>query len=277
MKLNRQQLTNIIKESIKSVMNFDMDVGYPLTIAGLEILFKNDSAMKNISDVNPKYLSILKNQLKLFKGNYKTKEEIETELQKDLQRFKKHKEIIDARSLRDQADELVLQTTDDDYTNEFDALYKSTEDYETIDAYFKAVHKEFKQSVNLANQLKEVLSKAKYDKSPTAYQFYSKMKMYTAKAYARQKSLKKVKDQATDNIINDPDGFVKAVYDYISFAHEIFQKQALFILEYVKKYPDRPLPPAMKDFEAHYRSGPLRLLYQQIEHVARLQEREKNL
>jgi len=277
MKLTKEQLTYVIKESIKNMSNFDMDSGYPLTIEGLEILFKNDRAMKNISDVNPKRLSILKNQLKLFKGNYRTKEEIETELQKDMQRFKKHKEIIDARSLRAQADELVLNTADTDYVYEFDALYKSTEDYETIDAYFEAVYKEFKQSVNLANQLKKVLSKAKYDKTPTAYQFYSKMKMYTAKAKARYKSLKNIKDLAIDNMINDPDGFVESLTNYTTFTHEIFQKQAMFILEYVQRYPDRPLPPLMKDFESHYRNGPLKLLHQQIEHVARLREKEKKL
>jgi len=277
MKLTKEQLTYVIKESIKNMSNFDMDSGYPLTIEGLEILFKNDRAMKNISDVNPKRLSILKNQLKLFKGNYRTKEEIETELQKDMQRFKKHKEIIDARSLRAQADELVLNTADTDYVYEFDALYKSTEDYETIDAYFEAVYKEFKQSVNLANQLKKVLSKAKYDKTPTAYQFYSKMKMYTAKAKARYKSLKKIKDLAIANMINDPDGLVESLTNYTTFTHEIFQKQAMFILEYVQRYPDRPLPPLMKDFESHYRNGPLKLLHQQIEHVARLREKEKKL
>ena len=278
MKLTKKQLTNIIKEELQSVLmeqNFDMDVGYPLNVKGLEILFKNDNAMKNIENVGERHLDTLRRLLKAKQQKTHSDEEIENYLKRFLKQFKRAKESIDFKKMSEKADELVLQATGDDYIYKLKAIYKDFKDYETLEEYYDELYKEFKESVDLANQLKNVLSKAKYDESPTAYQFYFKMKMFTAKARAKQKSLKQIKKKAVKNLVADPDGFVKAVSDEVFFSLEIFQKQAEFIIKYTSENPDKPLPPAMKDFEKEYRDGPLKILHQQIEHVARLQEKEK--
>jgi hypothetical protein len=274
MKINKQSLRQIIKEELQNVLmeqNFDMDVGYPLNVKGLEILFKNDNAMKNIENVGEGYLKILRTLLKAKQQRTHSDEEIENYLKKFLQQFKKHKEIKDSQKLKTKADELVLQATGDDYIYKLKAAYKNFEDYETLEEYYDETYKEFKESVDLANQLKNVLSKAKYDKSPTAYQFYDKMKMFTAKAKAKQNSLKQINKKAAKNLAADPDGFVKALTDEVSFSLEIFQKQAEFIIKYTRENPDKSLPIAMKDFEKQYRGGPLKILHQQIENIAKLQ------
>ena len=101
--------------------------------------------------------------------------------------------------------------------------------------------------------------------------------MFTAKAKAKQRSLNQIRKKAAKNLAADPDGFVKAVSDVAFFSLEIFQKQAEFIIKYTSENPDKPLPPLMKNFEKEYRNGPLKILHQQIESIARIKLQRKEV
>ena len=90
MKINNETLKQIIKEELQSVLmeqNFDMDVGYPLNVKGLEILFKNDNAMKNIENVGESYLKTLRTLLKAKQQKTHSDEEIEKYLKQTLEQF----------------------------------------------------------------------------------------------------------------------------------------------------------------------------------------------
>jgi hypothetical protein len=175
-----------------------------------------------------------------------------------------------------QTDEIIPQATGEDYSKKFIALYKSAKDYETLDEYFNETYKEFKESIDLANELKKVLSNAKYDKSRTAYQFYSKMKAFTAKVDAKSAALRKINDEAWESRPFNRNAAREALHNYISFVYEVFQTEAEFIIKYVSENPDKPLPPAMRDFEQAYRNGPLKRLHQQITNIARAKASRDN-
>jgi hypothetical protein len=63
MNITKQQLKQIIKEELESVLmekNFDSETGYPISLAGVEMALKNQKMLDRFEKLGPNFVKVLK-------------------------------------------------------------------------------------------------------------------------------------------------------------------------------------------------------------------------